>query len=261
MEDLKGKVAIVTGARRGIGRAIAERLCREGVSCALADINPQIVNTYREIGSTFTEEVGFPFVADVTKAQDVQNLVQETIKRYDRIDILVNNAGVNKPASPLVTTSEKYFDEVMGINFKSLFLCSREVARQMIQQKSGNIINIGSNWGKTGQALFSLYSASKAAGIAFTQAIAMELAPYHIRVNDICPAFIDTEMHDIAVKSEAEKRGISEQEVCEKELKGIVIGRYGTPEEIAAAVVFLVSDEAGYITGQAINISGGIEVH
>lgn len=261
MKGLNGKIGIVTGAARGIGRAIAERLCLEGTKVAMVDINPRVVETYNDIKKQYSRDIGFPFVADIAEIQDVQNLVRETIGRYGRIDILVNNAAISKPASPLVTTSEEDFDEIMNINFKGMFLCSAQVAKEMTKKKSGNIINIGSICGKSGHPYYSVYCASKAAGLAFTQAVAIELAPYNIRVNNICPGYTDTELRDQTVQGEAQQRDVSVEEIYEAELRKIPLRRRGKPEEVAAGVAFLASDEAQYITGQAINITGGADIN
>ena len=259
MKGLKGKVGIVTGASRGIGKAIAKRLVAEGVKVAMVSRSSKMNDAFNEITRQHGQDIGFPFIANVGTIEDVQDMVKATTKRYGKVDILVNNAGVNKPGNTLLTTPEEDFDEVMKVNIKGVFLCSREIAREMVKRKCGNIINISSWVAKAGRPLMSVYSASKAAIMVLTQAMAIELAPYNIRVNSICPGSIDTEMHDAANQLIAEKRNVSLQEMCELELKLIPMARFGMPEEIAASAAFLASDEAQYITGQALSVDGGLE--
>jgi len=261
VKGLKGKVGIITGAAGDLGRALTRRFFSEDVKVVGVDINPKVIETFNKIKGEYDRSEGFALVVDITKIDDVQNMVRETMKQYGRVDILVNNAAINKPANALVTTSEKDFDELVDVNFKAIFLCTREVAKEMIKKKSGNIVNIGSYFGKTGHPFFSVYCASKGATVLFTQVVAIELAPHNIRVNEICPGDMDTEMHNKAIREEAEKRGMSFEEMYELDLKAIPMGRVAKTEEIAAGVAFIVSDEAQYITGQAININGGREFH
>ncbi len=261
MKGMKGKVAIITGAAGDLGRALTRRFFSEGMKVVGVDINSGVIKTLEKIKKEHQGSDGIALVGDITKVKDVQNMVSQTIERYEGVDILVNNAAINKPANAIITTSEEDFDELMNVNFKAIFLCTREVAKEMIKKKSGNIVNIGSYFGKTGHPFFSVYCASKGATVLFTQVVAIELAPYNIRVNEICPGDMDTEMHNKAIREEAEKRGMSFEEMYQLDLKDIPMGRVAKTEEIAAGVAFIVSDEAQYITGQAININGGREFH
>lgn len=154
MKGLKGKVGIITGAAGDLGRALTRRFFSESVKVVGVDINPKITETLNKNKGEYKESEGFAVVADITKIKDVQNMVRQTMKRYGRIDILVNNAAVNKPANAIVTTLEEDFDELVNVNFKAIFLCTREVAKEMIKKKSGSIVNIGSYFGKTGHPFF-----------------------------------------------------------------------------------------------------------
>ena len=261
MKGLQGKVAIITGAAGDLGKALTRRFLSEGIKVVGVDINPKITETLDTIKAECAGGDGFTVIADITKTEDVQRMVRQTVERYGKVDILVNNAAVNKPANAIVTMPDEDFDQLADINFKAVFLCTREVAREMIKQKSGNIINIGSYFGKTGHPFFSVYCATKGATVLFTQVAAVELAPYNIRVNEICPGDMDTEMHNKAIREEAQKRGMSYQEMYALDVTAIPMGRVAKTEEVAAGVTFIVSDEAAYITGQAININGGREFH
>ncbi len=261
MKGLKGKVAVITGAAGDLGKALTRRFFSEGVKVVGVDINPEVIETLEKIKEDYAGSDSLALVADITKIKDVQNMVSQTVERYGRVDILVNNAAINKPANAIITTSQEDFDELVDVNFKAIFLCTREVAKEMIKKKNGNIVNIGSYFGKTGHPFFSVYCATKGATVLFTQVAAIELAPYNIRVNEICPGDMDTEMHNKAIREEAEKRGMSFEEMYKLDLKTIPMGRVARTEEIAAGVAFIVSDEAQYITGQAININGGREFH
>ncbi len=154
MKGLKGKVAIITGAAGDFGRTLTRRFFSEGVKVVGADINSEIIKTFDKIKGEYAESDAFALVADITKVKDVQSMVNQTVERYGGVDILVNNAAINKPANAIVATSEEDFDELVDVNFKAIFLCTREVAKEMIKKKSGSIVNIGSYFGKTGHPFF-----------------------------------------------------------------------------------------------------------
>ena len=261
--SLEGKVCIVTGAARGIGKAIAKELASQGGDIIIADINgKQAKETFEEIKAQYKSNRGFHFAMDVSKNADVERMVRTVKERLGGIHVLVNNVGINPlGATPVIDFPEEIFDKIMAVNFKSVFLCSKAVGKIMIEQRCGRIINIGSWWGKKGYPLFATYSAAKAAIICFTQALAVELIPYNITVNCVCPGYVDTEMHKISAKEEAEKRCISYEEMVEWESSTIPIKRFAQPEEIAKLVAYLTSPEAEYIVGQAININGGLVFH
>ena len=243
---LDNKVALVTGASRGIGRAIAERLVKDG---ATVIVN---YNGSKEKAEAVVREIeGFGgkaeaiqcSVADYSKTEEMMDYV---IKKYGRIDILVNNAGITKDGL-LMKMPEADFDAVIDTNLKGSFNCMRHVARQMIKQKGGRIINISSVSGVMGNAGQMNYAASKAGVIGMTKTAARELASRGITVNAVAPGFITTDMTDVLSDS-----------VKEAILGQIPMKTMGEPEDIAGAVAFLASDDAKYITGQVLNVNGGM---
>ena len=244
--DLSGKVAIVTGASRGIGRAIALALARDG-----ADI---LVNARSNIGEARKvagkiESMGrrvLVILADVSNKEDVDNMVKKTIEVFGKIDILVNNAGVVGSTVPIQELKEEDWDRIIRVDLKGTFLCCKAVVPHMINRRSGKIVNISSIAGKEGNANMTAYCAAKAGIIGFTKALSEEVARYGIRVNCVCPALIETELVERMDKQQAEY------------LKSkIPLGRLGKPEEVAELVKFLVSDASDFIAGQAYNIDGG----
>ena len=255
---LKGRVAIVTGSSQGIGKAIALGLSQEGVRVSICARNEKQLNeTAREIESTTGVEV-YAVQTDLTKEDDIRRFVAKTAEVLGRIDILVNNAGVSTMA-PVVDMTEDEWDYNMDVNAKGVFLCSRAVARQMIKQgEGGKIVSLGSIAGKSGSQYYAHYNASKAAVIAFTASLARELAPYKINVNAVCPGIVETSMHAREIKWTAKLRGMKEEEVKSGYLAFTPLGRIEQPEDVAKLVVFLASEEADFITGQAINVDGGI---
>ncbi len=255
-----GKVAMVTGAGSGIGRGIALGFAREGAAVAVNDINPssaeQVVEEIINLGGE-----AMAIVADVTNSEQVQNMVQSILNRFGHIDILVNNAGtgVNKL---VIETEEQDWDLVMSVNAKGVFLCSRAVAREMIRlQTRGKIINISSQAGKTGALYQGAYCASKAAVLLFTQVLALELARFGINVNAVCPGVVDTPLLDALCEDLARRSKKSVEDVKKALLRRVPLGRMETPEDVAKVVLFLASEDAGYMTGQAINVTGGMERH
>lgn len=243
---LQNKIAIITGASRGIGKAIAFSFAKEGAKLALCATNAGLLESVcTEIERTFGHKP-LHFAFDVRDAQKVDETVKKTLDTYSRIDILVNNAGTTRDQL-LALMSEDDWDSVLSINLKSVFLFTKAVIKPMIKQRSGRIINLSSVVGLTGNAGQANYAASKGGVIAFTKTAAKELAKRNITVNAIAPGFIRTDM--------TAKLG----EKMEIEVKEhIPLGRYGEPEDIANAVLFLASDRANYITGQVITVAGGL---
>ena len=258
---LEGRVAIVTGAAGELGRPAVLRLAAEGAEVVPTDINPEVEETMSEVRKRFPDNRGFASVTDVTLGQAVDRMVDQVVERLGRLDLIVNCAGVNQPMMPVAEMSDETFDRVIGVNLRGVFNGCRAAARVMREQRSGCIINIGSWYGKQGFANFGAYCASKAAVIRLTESVALELAPYGVRVNSICPGHMATEMHWQALRDEAELRGITFEEMDRLTRGSIPLGRQGTPEEFGNVVVFLASDEASYITGEAINLNGGILLH
>jgi 3-oxoacyl-[acyl-carrier protein] reductase len=244
--DFNGKVALITGGARGIGKAIAEKFASLGATVAVADLNlDQAQSTAQELQDRY----GRPTTAvqvNVSEHENARQMVDQVIQTFGKIDILVNNAGVTRDTL-ILRMEEKDWDIVLGVNLKGVFNCSKAVVRPMIKQRSGRIINISSVSGLAGQAGQTNYSASKAGVIGFTKALAREVASRNITVNAVAPGFIPTALTvDLP------------EELKEAILKTTPMGRMGTPEEVANAVAFFASDEASYITGQVLSVDGGM---
>lgn len=244
MKGLSGKVAVITGAGQGIGGAIALKFAQEQAAIVVADIDLEKAGqTAREI----VEQGGkaAAFLADVTDSRDAGHLMEEAVERFGRLDILVNNAGVY-PTAPVIDIEEAEWDRVIDINLKGTFLCSQAAIKHMLVQRSGVIVNIASVDAKTRTTGNAHYAAAKAGVISFTRTLACEMASYGIRVNAVAPGWIATET--LKAKSERWRQAVEE----------IPLGRLGTPEDVAEAVLFLVSDSATYITGEILDVNGGI---
>ena len=274
MYNLNGKVALVTGAggRNGIGRAIATRLAQEGADVAVNDIaeHPYIADQgdwqglpdlVREIEAMGRRAISV--VADVGDAEQVRQMVDQTVAHFGKIDILVNNAGTiaGKDRLPVVDLAEEDWDRVQRVNVKGVFLCSQAVARHLIAQGTGGkIINMSSVTGKRGSARFAAYSASKFAVIGFTQCLAQELAPYQVNVNAICPGLVDTErMGHLASVLMPDTLSADEQlmEYTRRSEAAVPLGRLAEGTDVAKMAAFLASDEAAYLTGVSLTVSGG----
>ena len=243
--ELTGKVALVTGGAQGIGKAIALLLARNGADLAVSDINlEKAQETAKEI-QTIGRKAS-TLKVDVANLEDVERMVQSVLEQLHRIDILVNNAGIARDKLILRMTEEDW-DAVLDVNLKGTFNCTKAVIRHMLKQKSGKIVNIASVVGEMGNAGQANYSASKAGVIGFTKTVAREFAQRGINVNAIAPGYIETPMTDAL------------PEKVKEELKRMIpLERLGRPEDIAEAVLFLVSQSSNYITGQVLNVNGGI---
>ncbi|MEW6375250.1 MAG: 3-oxoacyl-[acyl-carrier-protein] reductase [Thermodesulfobacteriota bacterium] len=243
--ELMGKVAMVTGAAQGIGKAVALLLARNGADIVVSDINlEKAEETVREIEAIGRKAMAIR--ADVAKSDDVERMVQTLIEKFGQIDILVNNAGITRDRLILRMTEEDW-DAVLNINLKGTFHCTKAVIRHMSKQKRGKIVNIASVVGEMGNAGQANYAASKAGVIGFTKTIAREFAQRGINVNAIAPGYIETPMTEAL------------PEKAKEELKRMIpMERLGQPEDVAHAVLFLVSEASSYITGQVLNVNGGI---
>jgi len=242
---LESKVAIVTGGARGIGKAIALALAREGAQVIVNDVNLEGAEEVVEQISSMGRQAK-AMKADISEREEVKKMIQETLAIFHKIDILVNNAGIIRRGS-LEDHTEEDWDKVIAVNLKGTFNCAKEVVPIMKKQRYGKIINISSVAGKVGDiASAPSYGASKGAINAFTKSLARELAPYGINVNAVAPHAIETEM----------SAEWSEEKRCQI-ISQIPLGRLGRSEEVAEAVVFLVSDGAAFITGEILDVNGG----
>lgn len=244
--NLSTKVAIVTGSSRGIGRAIALKLAEVGATVVVNDIGKTepIESVAEEIRAMNRQSLAV--LADVSSPSDVTKLVETTISRYGKVDILVNNAGITRDQL-IMRMSDQEWDEVLNVDLKSVFLCTRAALRTMVKQRWGRIISIASVVGIVGNPGQANYASAKAGIIGFTRTIAKEVASRGITVNAIAPGFIDTDM----------TRRLRE-EWKQQLKKQIPLGYFGSPRDVAEAVAFLASEEARYITGQVLNVDGGM---
>ncbi len=243
--NLENKVAIVTGASRGIGKAIALKLAKDGADVVVTATTLETAQkTAKEI-----EAIGrkaLPLAVNVADFSNVESLVASAFETFSKVDILVNNAGITKD-NLLIRMTQEQWDDVLSVNLKGAFNCIRAIARKLMKQRSGKIINITSVVGIMGNAGQANYSASKAGVIGLTKSVARELASRNIQVNAVAPGFIDTDMTDAIPDDMRENLESS-----------IPLGKIGSTDDIAAAVAFLASDESNYITGQVLNVDGGM---
>jgi len=256
------KNAIVTGGAQGLGQAICFRLAKEGCNIAVADINQEGI---KETEEKLRAEYGVKtlgVVTDVTKDDQVAHLVDETVSQLGGLDIMVSNAGI-LIAQPVEDFSAQKWMKVMEVNLFGYFLCVKHAARVMKPQKSGVIIQINSKSGKKGSYKNSAYAASKFGGIGLTQSAALELAEFGIRVNSICPGnMLDSPLWvDSLFKQYARTRGMTEEEVRDYYVNQVPMKRGCTYDDVCNTLVFLASEQSSYMTGQAINVTGGQEMH
>jgi 3-oxoacyl-[acyl-carrier protein] reductase len=241
---LKDKKAIVTGAGQGIGRAIALKLARDGADIVIAEKNPDTGSqTAKEIMAIGREAMAFP--VDVAGQKQVKEMLEQVFGQWDRVDILVNNAGFDRGAS-LLNLKEEDWDAVLGVHLKGALNCIQAVAPHMIERQCGKIVNISSLWGKTGAVAEISYTSAKAGIIGLTKSVAKELGRYQINVNVVLPGLILTPT--IAKMAEKYRNMI---------IENTPMGRIGQPEEVANVVAFLASDEASFVTGAMVEVSGG----
>jgi 3-oxoacyl-[acyl-carrier protein] reductase len=246
MSDLSNKIAVVTGGKRGIGRAIAELLARRGADVLIGDCTEDPgKGTAAEIAAATGRRVLAQCV-DVANSASAKEFIEYAIAQFGRVDILVNNAGITRD-NLIMRISDEDWDSVLSVNLKGAFNCCKAVSRQMMKQRSGRIVNITSVAGLAGNAGQTNYASSKAGLVGFTKSLAKELGPRNITVNAVAPGFVTTALTAVLPK-----------EFKDLAIKMTPLGRFGTPEDIARAVAFLVSEDAAFITGQILSVDGGM---
>lgn len=258
--QIKDKIVVITGGALGVGKAISAGLSKEGASVVIVDVDKdQGEKTADEINKSGGRVI---FVkTDVTDSGSVNSMVKRTIEEFGRIDILVNNAGIVGQQGPWHLLEETNFDQVVAVNFKGVFLCSKEIIPYMIRQKKGKIIIISSCAAKTGEENNGVYSATKAAVRNMTQSLSAELGRFNINVNAVCPAAMDTGLMEKVYRERSKYFGIEPREL-ERQIKGsFKLPGSLTTNDAAKVVLFLASELSAKMTGQAINITSGIETH
>lgn len=283
MAGLEGKVALVTGAggMRGIGRATTLKLAAQGADVAITDVQRELDDLppaevrleWKSIDSV-AEEIRalgrqcLPVYADLGRSDQIQDLVNQVVQRFGHIDIMVNNARaiIGRDRVPVTDLEEEVWHHFLDINTTAVFLCTKFAAREMVRQgQGGRIINIASNAAKQASALGAAYSTSKFAVLGLTQASALDLAPYGITVNAVCPGPVNTDRMSYWERARAQERGILQEEfrseVVEESARRTPLGRIAESEDVASMIAFLASAEANFITGQAYNVNGGLLFH
>ncbi len=258
LREVAGKIAIVTGAARGLGKGTAEALADAGIHVVVSDVLGEIEETMAGIRKKHPDNKGYAQMTDVSDEKQVKALVEGTVQKLGRLDIMVNNAGMHLKEGPIATMEKETVDKIFSVNFYGEFFGCKYAAQQMMKQKAGSIINLGSYGGKVGFPEYAAYCASKGAVHTMTTALARELAPYRINVNAICPGLAATEMHFSFMRNEANDRNMSFDELKEEEFKTIPLGRWGEGRDSAGAILWLASESGSYVTGQLININGGL---
>lgn len=256
-QSRQGQVAIVTGAGQGIGRAIALRLAQDGLDIVVADYQ-------QETAQRVTAEIlqsgrrALALTVDVTQAEARQRLIETTLAEWGRLDVLVNNAGIQRLELP-DRVNEEHWDAIMDVNAKAVYFCCQAALRQMSVQKGGCIINIASAAAKNASSTYHpVYNVSKAAVLSLTQTLAHAYAAQGIRINAVCPGIITTAMQDVVEQQAARLLGKQPSDIHAERVAKVPLGRTGEPEEVAAVVSFLASSDARYMTGQALNVTGGM---
>ena len=254
------RAAVVTGAARGLGEGIVRRLARDGYSVLLMDINALVNETAVKIADELNlqKTTLVPLVADVSKAEQVEAGVAEAVSQFGRLDLAVANAGIGGVEADLIDLEPSDFDAIVAVNLRGVYLTCRAVGRMMRSARRGSIIIIGSIFGLEPYPRVAAYSATKAGTIAITRAMAVEMAPYRVRVNCIAPGYMATEMQWAGLRARAAHAGLTFEDERQRVVKMVPWGRHGTGEDVGAAVAFLASPEADYITGATLGIHGGV---
>ena len=257
--ELTGQVAIVTGAGRGIGRATALELARMGADLVVAELDRAgAERTAAEVKGLGRRVSVVP--TDVTRRTDLAAMTERTRAEFGRIDILVNNAGIYRAAAPLDVT-EAHWDAVMNVNAKAVFFACQAVLPLMIAQKRGSIVSVASMAGKIGNRNNLPYNASKAAVISITKSLALAHAKDGVRVNCVCPGFVETDMWTVVAREQGALMGLAPEEFTRQRAAQVPLGRMERPDDVANVIGFLASSKSGYMTGQALSVDGGLVMH
>ncbi len=257
--ELTGQIAIVTGGGRGIGRATALELARLGADIVIAEMDQAgAKRTAEEVAALGRRSLATS--TDVTSRADLRAMVDRTKTEFGRIDILVNNAGIYRAATTLDVT-EEHWDAIMNINAKAVFFASQAVIPTMVAQKSGSIVSLASMAGKIGSTTNLPYNASKAAVVSMTKSLALAHAAEGIRVNCVCPGFVETDMWSQVSREQGALLGMSAEEFTRHREASVPLGRMEKPEDVAHVIAFLAGPRSGYMTGQALSVDGGLVMH
>ncbi len=257
--ELNGQIAIVTGGGRGIGRAIALALAREGADIVIAELDQAgAKRTAEEVGALGRRSLAT--ATDVTSRADLRAMVDRAKAEFGRIDILINNAGIYRAAATLDVT-EDHWDAIMNINAKAVFFATQAVLPTMMAQKSGAIVSLASMAGKIGSKTNLPYNASKAAVVSMTKSLALAHAGDGIRVNCVCPGFVETDMWTVVSRDQGKLLGMTPEEFTRQRAASVPLGRMEKPEDVAHVVAFLAGPRSGYMTGQALSVDGGLVMH
>ncbi|MEM6159526.1 SDR family oxidoreductase [Erwinia sp. P6884] len=259
--NFQGKTVVITGACRGIGAGIAERFARDGANLVMVSNDERVFATAERLSAEAGGEI-LPLQVDVTNETEVADLYAQAAARFGTIDVSIQNAGVITIAA-FDKMPKADFEKVLAVNTTGVWLCCREAAKQMVKQRSGSLINTSSGQGRQGFIYTPHYAASKMGVIGITQSLAHELAPWNITVNAFCPGIIESEMWDYNDSKwgeilSSERKQYGKGELMAEWVEGIPLKRAGQPQDVAGLVAFLASDDARYITGQTINVDGGL---
>ena len=257
--ELQGQVAIVTGAGRGIGRATALELAKLGADIVIAELDQNGADTTAKLVKDVGRRAAV-IPTDVTKRADLTQMAERTKSQFGRIDILVNNAGIYRAAASLDVT-EEHWDAIMNINAKAVFFATQAVLPAMIAARRGSIVSLASMAGKIGSKTNLPYNASKAAVISMTKSLALAHAADGIRVNCVCPGFVETDMWQMVARDQSRLLGLTPEEFTRQREKSVPLGRMEKPQDVANVIAFLCTDRAGYMTGQALSVDGGLVMH
>ncbi|MDQ4490810.1 SDR family NAD(P)-dependent oxidoreductase [Sinomonas sp. ASV486] len=255
-----GHVALVTGAAGGIGQAVVRRLAAGGASVALVDADARVEGVAKQLKGEFPDVDLRGYATDITDTEKVRQLARSVEDDFGRLDSVALVAGVVQTAAPIAQLGRAEWDRVLGVNLTGPYEMTHALSPLLARDGGGSITAVSSWWGRSGHAYFAAYCAAKAGLIVFVQAVAAELAPT-VRVNTICPGNINTRMHQEALRSEAEERGVSYEDIKASEWAKIPLGKAGEPEDIAEAIYFLSSPAASYITGASLDVNGGVVFH